>query len=182
MSDKLSEDIHDFLNKIQNSNTAITYADKCFDKTTPPHEISISGIYEYIFSLYPKLQKKDKDSLKELTEQLKTMLIDKGYRTGYLTYQEQCLRGNTYCSIHKSFPYTSLGIIDGTLSIDEANTARMLIQKEPTSGHKFQINTIAYISLEPLDTATGQTMQDPQILDEESNIIQTTDIPFQRDI
>ena len=183
MPDKLMEELNEFLKPIPESNDAINYAEMCFDKTTPSHKISIPGIYENIFSLYSKLKEKEQDQLTELVKQMKIMLENKGYRTNYLTPQEQRLKGIPYCSIiNNTQPYTPTGILNGTLSIDKAKTARELAKIEIVKGKYFNENTSTMIYLEPLDE-TGKTIKDPQMLDNSLNILPTTyrpDFPFLR--
>ena len=113
---------------------------------------------------------------------MKIMLENKGYRTNYLTPQEQRLKGIPYCSINNTQPHTPLGIVNGTLSINETKTARKLAKIEFVEGKYFNKNNSTMIYLEPLDE-TGKTIKDPQMLDNSLNIIPTTyrpDFPFLR--
>lgn len=178
---KILEEMKNYFELLNNGSLfdKLNYIKSCFnyDINNLPRNISISSFENVLNSIIGEI---DKDVYLSLKSDVLNHLESIGYRSNILTCQEHMTFGSTM-NKYKSRPYMPIGVLEGKLTIFEANRARQLERFFITSGYYFNssdFNVIA--SLESLDDF-GNTFRNPILLDDDLKPILTnyrSDFPF----
>lgn len=145
--------------------------EKIFDPKTPTYELSPSKINRE-FCQYGRpghIASSEVDAYAALLDNLTAFLIERGFRHGITTPQEQALLGSSEWLDYPNSPYTPVGILKGALSVKEAQAARELSMRDDANIHMFVLaipwaESFVPITLEQLDSE-GTTVRDPRPID-----------------
>jgi hypothetical protein len=165
---------------------ALDYLSMCSDPNTPSHKISPIGLEAVLSFSWPLIPEDKQGAYEALLNQAQQVLRDRGYRSDIFTFQERCLLDLQPGGERAKDPYKPLGVSDGKLSVEETKRARELAKCGSAQGRYFVLDPEEVgvrISLEPLDE-DGNTVRDPQLLDDNLNPIPTEyspDFPYLRD-
>ena len=153
---------------------ALTYVSKIFNPDTPTHELSRIKTVTQVMKFYHSLPPTEQQKLDSIQEQLLAILHERGYRDNILTYQEHQLIGSTVWIGYSGNPFKPIGLVEGELTIPEANTARLLEKCTAAEGEFFDIpQETVRISLEQLDPE-GNIIRNPRLLDDMLNPLPET--------
>ncbi|MCX6769504.1 MAG: hypothetical protein NT051_02370 [Candidatus Micrarchaeota archaeon] len=138
--------------------------DRIFDKKTPYFELSVVELFRVAgkVSIF-------NDKWSEIEKMINAVLFNRGYRESadFTTIQEHRLAGGTPPgnNFEAENKYVPVGVLNGKLTINEAQRARELAAVMRICRVAYADNPLESIaSLEPLD-GNGMTMRDPRLLD-----------------
>ena len=151
----------------------VSYVEMCLDPDTPSHQLGILELNNGFF-LYRSVPEEHRDRFEAIIGEVESRLRERGYRTNINTWQEHTLLGSTVSREYEKEPHKPIGIIEGELSIEEAQRARELAGRYRAFGNYFWLDrSLVSISLEPLDS-DGNTVRDPCVLDDRLNPVATS--------
>ncbi len=139
--------------------------ERIYDPKTPSYKLSLkecNGIGN--LELYHLLDKNYQTVFDSILQSLSSILKSRGYRYDIHTAQEHKLFGSSEGADAKN-PYVPLGILSGSLTVQETQTARDLSIFSYSIGRYYGdfANFMVAFYLEPLDS-NGQTLQDPRLI------------------
>lgn len=173
------------LNFFPNISSNLEGLGKIVNPNTPSHEISLGLLFITAYELKYFVPDRNKQAFDKLMRRVNDMMKQLGYKSIYyaMTFQEHTLAGSTSSPEYKRKPHVPQGVIDGRLTIEEANKARLLERAIQVHGDYFSVHgDFVKISLEPLDVS-GKSIRDPRLLDQTLTPVPTTyrpDFPFRR--
>ncbi len=167
---------------------ALVYIESCFNPSTPSHDISLHGLYRAGFTALREIPEgQQREEFERIIYKTEGALLERGYRENLQTWVEHKLCGSTVFQGYQENPHTPIGILEGDLTVDEANRARALDKCQSAMdnffGREKGLAGLLVVTLEPLD-AEGVTVRDPRIVDRETlelvETVYSSDFPYRR--
>lgn len=166
------------------------YLERCFSSDIPSHKRRITDLSLEFAHRHRFVRPEDAAAYDSLRKQGIKLLENMGYRSNIWTSQEHALGGSS--GQVPTDPYKPLGLLDGTLTLEETRRSRELSRIAGASITFFEFPDTTFpkdvlsitVTLEPLDDE-GNTIRDPQPLNRNlqpiTNYRKTGEFPYRRD-
>jgi hypothetical protein len=136
---------------------------------TPTHSISLSRFYISKAHLFRRVNG-SRTLVEDVMERYESILYEIGYRQNINTAQEHALIGSSEWKDYLDEPYTPIGLIKGSLTLEEVSKARGLLKGHSAIQDYFEVspedlvcdNFSIMIKLEDINEE-GRTVRDPRI-------------------